>query len=584
MFARQGSTNVTDIPAGPVSPPPLPPAPPLPPQPYQGAGGAAPVEVGIAGPATQSRLTVLFRLIMAIPHLIVLYVLGIAAEVVLVIGWFGALFTGALPQFAADFLTGVLRWHARVAAYLLLLTDQYPPFSLEDADYPVRVAVRTGPLNRLAVFFRFILIIPAAIVVGVVAYGLETITLVVIWLIVLITGRMPSALHDAIRAVLRYVLRCIGYLLLLTSEYPRGLFGDRPGPGGLPGTAPYPDAGYPDAATPGFPSAAGSAPAPAQPPAYGDQQVSDTEGYQAVSGTGPAPAWGTPAPAWGQPAQPGSTTPGDEAPPQEAGYGAPPPAAGYGAQPGSTTPGYGAQPPAAGYGAPPPAAGYGAPPPAAGYGAPPPAAGYGAPPPAAGYGAQTTPGAPGYGASSAVSTAGWSVPGSPPWPLVLSQGAKRLVGLFIALGVIIAVAYFVFIAVVVGSAKNDTANRAVALSQSTAAFSRLSTSMTAFGNQTTACKGSHTPLSCVTAADQQASSAFAAYASIQGGIGMPTSSTLKASTQLVSDATRAQQVFRQLAASKSVTQYEQTVTASNLQQVLNQLELTYRQLQTTLAK
>jgi len=530
---------VTDIPAGPpVSPPPpLPPAPPLPPQTYQGPSGAAPIEVGFAGPAPQRRLTVLVRGILAIPHLVVLYVLTIAAEFVLLIGWFGALFTGTLPPFAADFLSGVLRWQARVAAYLLLLTDQYPPFSLADADYAARVAARPGPLNRLAVLFRIILIIPAAIVVGLLAYGLETITLFVVWLIVLITGRMPGSLHDAISAVLRYTIRYTGYFFLLTSEYPRGLFGDQPVPGGLPGAAPDAAEGYPAAA--GFSSAAGSAPAPAQPPADGGQQVSSTEGYQQVSGTGPAPAWGPPAPSWGQPA------PSDSTPP----YGTPA-AAGYEA------------PPAAGYGAP-PAAGYGT---------------QGAP----AYGMQAAPAYGAYGMPAAVSTAGWSVPGGPPWLLVLSQGAKRLVGLFIVLGVILVAAYIAFLAIVVGSAK--TASRAAALSQSTAAFSRLSTSMSAFGTQTTACKASRKPLPCVTAADQQASSAFAAYASAQGGIGMPTSSSLAASTLIVTDASRAQQVFRQLAASKTVAQYEKTVSASNLQQVLNQLELTYRQLQEQLAK
>ncbi len=63
----------------------------------------------------------------------------VAAFVVTVIGWFGALFTGRLPVFAADFLTGYLRWLARVYAYLYLLTDVYPPFALDDADYPVRL-------------------------------------------------------------------------------------------------------------------------------------------------------------------------------------------------------------------------------------------------------------------------------------------------------------------------------------------------------------------------------------------------------------------------------------------------------------
>ncbi len=74
----------------------------------------APVLVAFAGPAPQSRLTVLVRIFMVIPQLVVLWLLGIAAMVVVIIGWFGALFTGRLPVFAADFLTGYLRWLTRV--------------------------------------------------------------------------------------------------------------------------------------------------------------------------------------------------------------------------------------------------------------------------------------------------------------------------------------------------------------------------------------------------------------------------------------------------------------------------------------
>ena len=45
---------------------------------------------------------------------------------------------GELPEFAHTFLGGVIRWEIRVNAYMFLLTDAYPPFSLEDVDYPVR--------------------------------------------------------------------------------------------------------------------------------------------------------------------------------------------------------------------------------------------------------------------------------------------------------------------------------------------------------------------------------------------------------------------------------------------------------------
>jgi Domain of unknown function (DUF4389) len=194
----------------------------------------APVLVAFAGPAPQSRLTVLVRIFMVIPELIVLWLLGIAAMVVVIIGWFGALFTGRLPVFAADFLTGYLRWLTRVYAYLFLLTDEYPPFTLDDADYPVRVAVMPGRLNRLAVLFRFFLLIPCWIVQAIVAYGAFTIVQFASWLIVLISGQMPEALHQALAAALRYQIRTLAFALMLTSAYPAGLFGD-PESGAQPG-------------------------------------------------------------------------------------------------------------------------------------------------------------------------------------------------------------------------------------------------------------------------------------------------------------------------------------------------------------
>jgi Domain of unknown function (DUF4389) len=216
----------------------------------------APVLVAFASSAPQSRLTVAFRILMAIPQLIVLWLLGIAAIVITIIGWFGALFTGRLPVFAADFLTGYLRWLSRVYAYNYLLTDVYPPFTLDDADYPVRLAAMPGRLNRLAVLFRFFLLIPCWIVQAVVTYGALTIFMFVTWLIVLIRGQMPDSIHQALAAVLRYQVRTLGFATMLTSAYPGGLFGDPAssgswtpaGPGYVaqPGYAPpgYAEAGY----------------------------------------------------------------------------------------------------------------------------------------------------------------------------------------------------------------------------------------------------------------------------------------------------------------------------------------------------
>ena len=79
----------------------------------------------------RDRVSVAFRLILAIPHLIAVWLLGIAWGLATVIAWFAILFTGRYPEGLYDFSVGVLRWNTRVEAYLLLLHDEYPPFSLD---------------------------------------------------------------------------------------------------------------------------------------------------------------------------------------------------------------------------------------------------------------------------------------------------------------------------------------------------------------------------------------------------------------------------------------------------------------------
>jgi hypothetical protein len=189
-----------------------------------------PVQVAVAGRARQRPLTVLPRLLMAIPHLVVLEFLAIAAAVIGFIGWWGALFTGRLPEFAATYLTGYVRWTTRVTGYVMLLTDVYPPFSLDDEPgYPVRVGVAApGRLNRAAVFFRLILVIPANLLAGLAELGGATIVAFAGWLATLVTGQLPTSLHMAYAAVLRFTARANCYQLLLTPAYPGGLFGDDP--------------------------------------------------------------------------------------------------------------------------------------------------------------------------------------------------------------------------------------------------------------------------------------------------------------------------------------------------------------------
>lgn len=73
----------------------------------------------------------LIKWLLAIPHYIVLLLLGIGAFFVIIVAWFAILFTGRYPRWAFDYVVGVMRWSNRVMGYaFILVTDRYPPFRL----------------------------------------------------------------------------------------------------------------------------------------------------------------------------------------------------------------------------------------------------------------------------------------------------------------------------------------------------------------------------------------------------------------------------------------------------------------------
>lgn len=183
-------------------------------------------ELDIDPPARQNRLTVLLRALLLIPHYIALCLLGFLTFFMAIGAWICALAQGRLPLWAVGYLGGYVRYVTRVYASFFLLTDRYPPFSFGwEPGYPVRVELRPDELNRLAVLFRIILVIPAAIISSVVTAGWSTLSFFC-WLVVLIMGRNPDPLSESTAAMLRYSMRTQAYFLMLTSAYPKGLFGE----------------------------------------------------------------------------------------------------------------------------------------------------------------------------------------------------------------------------------------------------------------------------------------------------------------------------------------------------------------------
>lgn len=81
-------------------------------------------------PEPRDRLAVGLRLLLAIPHIIVLFFVLLAWGFTTIAAWFIILFTGSYPQGLYEFGVGALRWRLRVETYLLLMVDEYPPFSL----------------------------------------------------------------------------------------------------------------------------------------------------------------------------------------------------------------------------------------------------------------------------------------------------------------------------------------------------------------------------------------------------------------------------------------------------------------------
>ena len=179
-----------------------------------------PIRLVVNDDLQRNRLTVFFRLILFIPHLIWVTLWGVIAVLAYIVNWFATLFMGRSPEGLHNFLATFLRYATHIRAYLLLVADPFPPFTGRPGTYPIDLEI-DGPerQNRLTVFFRWMLAIPALLLAYLLGY-LNQLLAVFSWFIALVLGRVPEGLRNFAALAIRIETQTYGYLMLLTGRYP----------------------------------------------------------------------------------------------------------------------------------------------------------------------------------------------------------------------------------------------------------------------------------------------------------------------------------------------------------------------------
>ena len=207
--------------------------------------GPYPIDVEIDPPARQGRLGAGFRLVLALPALLLSSTLGGSAAlgglsgvallsgtgglavVVGLLGWFASLVRGRMPRGMRDAAAYAIGYGAEAAAYALLLTDRYPlatPGRVQPAPelpaHPVAIGVRDDlGRPRLLVVFRFLLIIPHLLWLTLWAAAVVPAALLA-WVLVLVLGRVPRFLHRFLAAFVRATIHVWAFLYVVGRPFP----------------------------------------------------------------------------------------------------------------------------------------------------------------------------------------------------------------------------------------------------------------------------------------------------------------------------------------------------------------------------
>ncbi|MGH9133249.1 MAG: DUF4389 domain-containing protein [Ilumatobacteraceae bacterium] len=169
----------------------------------------------------RNRGTVAIRILLAIPHLIIVSVWNYAVEIVAVVHWFIQLFTGKRNQGLFNFSNRWLGYASRTYTYTGLLFDEYPGFIDDNGKTPVQYSFDYAePVNRLTAALRLIWAIPAFVIAALLGIAGIVVTIVT-WFTILITGKHPRGQFDYQLKVHRDTMQTHAYGFLLTDDYPK---------------------------------------------------------------------------------------------------------------------------------------------------------------------------------------------------------------------------------------------------------------------------------------------------------------------------------------------------------------------------
>ena len=187
----------------------------------------APVRLVLTDDLRRSRLTVFFRLLLALPHIVWAALWAVAVSFAVLAMWIAALATGRPPAALHGFVSAFTRYSVHLVAYLSLTANPFPGFTGEPG-YPVDVQLpEPAPQQRWQTALRILLVLPALAVVGAIGSGpiggsgsLVAVCAFLGWFAALALGRMPNGLRDLAAYGIGYTAQTYAYLLLLTDRYP----------------------------------------------------------------------------------------------------------------------------------------------------------------------------------------------------------------------------------------------------------------------------------------------------------------------------------------------------------------------------